>query len=217
MKDKNSFIMYVDWYEAISELTTEQKGLLLDAIFKYHLTGEEPEKNSVLKMPFAFMKAVFVINNDKYQRIVERNRENGSKGGRPVKNPVGYGKPSGCNDNDTGTGTDNSNDTGTDNEKEITDNANKMPPSLEMVSNYCKVRNNGINPQTFIDFYSSKGWFVGKQKMKDWQASVRTWEGRDQGSGANTSPGVPEDPIQRNIKRIEEAERLMNLQKQNKQ
>lgn len=89
-----------------------------------------------------------------------------------------------------------------------------VPPSLEMVSAYCKERGNNINPQTFIDFYSSKGWLVGKARMKDWQATVRTWEGRDQSSGARASPGVPEDPVQRNIKRIEEAERLMKLNKQ---
>ena len=53
------------------------------------------------------------------------------------------------------------------------------PPTLEEVTAYCKDRNNGVNPQTFIDFYSSKGWKVGNQPMKDWKACVRTWEQRD--------------------------------------
>ena len=53
------------------------------------------------------------------------------------------------------------------------------PPSLEEVSNYCKERENQINPQAFLDFYSSKGWLIGKNKMKDWHAAVRTWENRD--------------------------------------
>lgn len=50
------------------------------------------------------------------------------------------------------------------------------PPTLEEVEDYCLERNNGIDAQTFIDFYSSKGWMIGKNKMKDWKASVRTWE-----------------------------------------
>lgn len=50
------------------------------------------------------------------------------------------------------------------------------PPTLLEVSEYCKERNNGVNAQKFIDFYTSKGWMVGKNKMKDWKASVRTWE-----------------------------------------
>ena len=49
-------------------------------------------------------------------------------------------------------------------------------PTLEQVTDYCKERNNDICPQTFIDFYESKGWMIGKNKMKDWQAAVRTWE-----------------------------------------
>ena len=50
------------------------------------------------------------------------------------------------------------------------------PPSLEDVQIYCLERNNSVDPQAFIDFYESKGWMVGKNKMKDWKAAVRTWE-----------------------------------------
>ena len=53
------------------------------------------------------------------------------------------------------------------------------PPSLEEVQTYCKERENGINAQSFIDFYESKGWFIGKNKMKDWKAAIRTWEKRN--------------------------------------
>ena len=56
------------------------------------------------------------------------------------------------------------------------------PPSIDEVSAYCTERNNGIDPQHFVDFYEAKGWMVGKNKMKDWKAAVRTWEGR-QGNG----------------------------------
>lgn len=56
------------------------------------------------------------------------------------------------------------------------------PPSIGEVSAYCTERNNGIDPQHFVDFYEAKGWMVGKNKMKDWKAAVRTWEGR-QGNG----------------------------------
>lgn len=55
------------------------------------------------------------------------------------------------------------------------------PPSVEEVSAYCGSRNNGISASEFIDFYSSKGWMVGKNKMKDWRAAVRTWEDRRKG------------------------------------
>lgn len=51
-----------------------------------------------------------------------------------------------------------------------------VPPSVDEVRAYCAERNNGIDPQSFIDFYESKGWMVGKNHMRDWKAAVRTWE-----------------------------------------
>jgi hypothetical protein len=50
------------------------------------------------------------------------------------------------------------------------------PPTVEQVAEYCLERNNGIDPQRFVDYYTSNGWMVGKNKMKDWKAAVRTWE-----------------------------------------
>ena len=63
-------------------------------------------------------------------------------------------------------------------EKEIYKEKEKRfkKPTFDEVEEYCKERNNNINPQKFIDFYESKGWMVGKNKMKDWKACVRTWE-----------------------------------------
>jgi hypothetical protein len=52
-------------------------------------------------------------------------------------------------------------------------------PTILEVQNYCSERNNNIEAEAFIDFYESKGWFVGKNKMKDWKACVRTWEMRN--------------------------------------
>ena len=51
-----------------------------------------------------------------------------------------------------------------------------IPPNVEEVESYCSERGNGIDAQFFIDFYESKGWMIGKNKMKDWKAAVRTWE-----------------------------------------
>lgn len=51
-----------------------------------------------------------------------------------------------------------------------------VPPTPEEVNTYCRERNNGIDGKEFCDFYASKGWMIGKSKMKDWKAAVRTWE-----------------------------------------
>lgn len=50
------------------------------------------------------------------------------------------------------------------------------PPTLEEVKEYCFTRNNNVDAERFIDYYTSNGWKVGKNSMKDWKAAVRTWE-----------------------------------------
>lgn len=56
------------------------------------------------------------------------------------------------------------------------------PPTLDEVKEYCFERNNNVDAETFIDFYTSKDWYVGKNKMKDWKAAVRTWEKNSHGN-----------------------------------
>ena len=72
----------------------------------------------------------------------------------------------------------NNNDNNDNNENNDNKNRAKRftPPSLDEVKAYCLARNNTVDPEAFIDFYESKGWMVGKNKMKDWKAAVRTWE-----------------------------------------
>lgn len=64
------------------------------------------------------------------------------------------------------------------NKKEDTNVSKKKfePPSVDEVRAYCAERHNGVDAQSFVDFYTSKGWMVGKNRMKDWKAAVRTWE-----------------------------------------
>lgn len=53
---------------------------------------------------------------------------------------------------------------------------NFIPPTLEEVKTYCRERQNDVDAERFINHYTSNGWMVGKNKMKDWKAAVRTWE-----------------------------------------
>lgn len=61
------------------------------------------------------------------------------------------------------------------------------PPTLQMVEQYCRERRNTVDPETFISFYASKGWMVGKTKMKDWKAAVVTWEKRERTAEPETT------------------------------
>lgn len=65
----------------------------------------------------------------------------------------------------------NKNDKNKKNDKNIF-----IPPSLLDVIEYCKERKNNVDAETWINHYTAKGWMIGKNKMKDWKAAVRTWE-----------------------------------------
>lgn len=53
-------------------------------------------------------------------------------------------------------------------------------PTVEEVHQYCNERKNKVCADAFIDFYESKNFMIGKNKMKDWKACVRTWERREE-------------------------------------
>ena len=65
-----------------------------------------------------------------------------------------------------------------------------LPPSVDQVRLYCDERRNKVDPATFCDFYAAKGWKIGKETMKDWQAAVRTWEKRSASDAVKQSGGA---------------------------
>ncbi len=82
---RKSFILYTSFYRPIESLSDAQLGRLLRVIFEYQL-GEMPEVGRDIAMAFEFIKAQFEADEQKYQRKVETNRENGRRGGAPKGN-----------------------------------------------------------------------------------------------------------------------------------
>lgn len=72
--------------------------------------------------------------------------------------------------------------------EEINKSKRFKKPSVEDIETYCNERNNNINPNAFYDYYESKDWMIGKNRMKDWKAAIRTWE-RNTG-GKNEKKGI---------------------------
>jgi len=84
-----------------------------------------------------------------------------------------------------------------------------VPPTVDQVSEYVRARGSPVDAQQFVDFYASKGWMVGKSKMKDWQASVRTWEKRESENSTNGNARHPvRDSITDKIRRLRGEESL---------
>ena len=61
-------------------------------------------------------------------------------------------------------------------EREVKQPKKFKPPTFEEVAEYCRERQNKVDAQRFIDYYTANGWKVGRNSMKDWKAAIRTWE-----------------------------------------
>lgn len=110
---KKSFVLYCDLIEVIEDLSLEQKGLLLETVLQY-VNDLNPDIESIedtlVKVSFKHIRQDLKRDLQKWKNIVERNKVNGAKGGRPRKNPenpVGIlgnpkkpKKPDNDNDND---------------------------------------------------------------------------------------------------------------------
>lgn len=175
---RESFLLYHSFYQPIKDLTDDQKGELLDAIFQYQLNLPIRQLSPECQIALKFMQSQFERDCDKYDRIVERNRNNGIKGGRPKENP---NKPTGINGipkkpkkADTDTVTD------TDTEKiiERKKNVRFSPPTLQEVKQYFSEK--GYSPeagQKAFDYYNEASWkdSTGKQ-VKNWkQKMIAVW------------------------------------------
>lgn len=65
------------------------------------------------------------------------------------------------------------------------------PPTVDDVKAYCSEHSYAVDAQRFVDYYTANGWMVGKNRMKDWQATVRTWASRDkQPAPSRTNPAL---------------------------
>lgn len=72
------------------------------------------------------------------------------------------------------------------NRKERVKEKNQIPPSKELVESYIEENRLNVDADRFIDYYDSKGWIVGKTKMKDWQATLRNWNRRNEAEKPRT-------------------------------
>lgn len=184
--EKTSFVLYHDIRGPLELLDDEQRGKLFMAILDYSENGEVPAFTGMLQMAFAFIRTAIDRDASAWEMKRANRREAGRKGGLakqanatnarqsnssvanlavPVPAPVPAPVPVNGR---------------VENKADKPPRATRFtPPSVEEVAAYCKERGNQVEAQHFVDFYTSKGWKVGNQPMKDWKAAVRTWERRD--------------------------------------
>ena len=193
--DKNSFLIYLDYQEQFELLTDEQAGKLIKAIIEYEKTGKILELDGMTKMAFSFIKTQLDRDREKWQEEKQKRSEAGKRGMSKR-----WGKTKQDNNVTNVITEDNKNNSVKNEITNITDNVdvdedvnvevdvNKKEkkkrkifkkPTVKEIQEYCNERHNFINAQHFFDYYESNGWKVGKNSMRDWQATIRNWERRN--------------------------------------
>ena len=190
-ESRSQFTFYDSFYRALSRIRKKaDRADAYDAIVTYALTGEEPDMD---KLPDAAAIAFEVIRPN--LDASRRKAASGKQGGKSKKQSESKPEANASNEEENAKQVkEQEQEQEQEQVKEQDKDKEQMlykappfvkkakpafvPPTVEEVLEYCTDRQNDIDPQAFVDFYASKNWMVGKSKMSDWKASVRTWEQR---------------------------------------
>lgn len=168
------FCCYHSYRKKCEKLTDQELGRLFRALLMYSETGERQELAGRESIAFDFIADDIDRAKEAYEEKCRKNRENGLKANGTERTRTVPNAPQ---------SKEEYKDKTKDKDKPLKggDTRTKFaPPSLQEVTDYCRERGNGVDPERFVDFYAAKGWKVGNQPMKDWKAAVRTWEKRDE-------------------------------------
>lgn len=196
--ERSSFTFYLSFEKAISKLDDNNQLIVYRAISRYSLFGEIPQVDGFAAIAWELIKPI--LDKSRIRSI------NGAKAkGKSKPNLVGNQNAVSKNGaktklkqskNEAKTKRDRDRDRDRINieDKSSNNGADKstrfVPPSLIDVQEYIQKNNYLVDASTFIDFYTSKGWMVGSNKMKDWKAAVRTWQRKQRNTGNTSDIGV---------------------------
>lgn len=213
MDERTQFTFYASFFDAVSRIKKKaDRADAYDAICAYALREEDPDFS---KMSDAAQIAFLLIkpNLDSSRRKAKSGKDGGSKKANGKQNVSK--QEANCKQEER--------ESEKEKEGEIENECYPptplsggakakrfIPPTVDEVAAYCQERGNGLDPETFVDFYASKGWMVGKNPMKDWKAAVRTWErseGRGtSGAGNRVQPRATEEHGLDKLRRLYEEE-----------
>ena len=187
--ERGQFTFYRSYYEAIKQLKKADQAAVLMAICAYALDEEMPGLTGTPAAIFALIKPTL----DTSRRKAASGKAGGESKQTASKTEANRKQTAREKEKEK----EKEGEIEIEKEYECTPQSPSRftPPTLDEVKLYCMERGNNVDAQRFVDFYASKGWMVGKTKMKDWKAAVRTWEKEDKAKPKEThiNPFMRED------------------------
>lgn len=201
---KPGIMFYFDVRPCIKRLTLEEKGQLFEAILDYGEFGNLPNFDDRLGITWDFIQPKLDKDSELYgHKVLQRQYAVYVREARKRDSvPISFDDWSILSDDEknrllsadtgsypTSTSTPISTSTSTDSEADKPPTYKKfVPPSIQEVADYCRVKGYTIDPERFVAYYESNGWMVGRNKMKNWQATVRTWAAKEKPTVAPATP-----------------------------
>ena len=179
--ERGQFTFYRSYYEAVKHLNKSDRAAVLMAICAYALDEELPSLSGTPAAIFALVKPTLDTSRKKAESG-KRGGEAEANGKQTASKPKASGKQT-AREKEKEKEKEGENEIENEDDSPPPTPSQFIPPNVIEVRAYCNERKNHVDPQRFVDFYTSKGWMVGKTKMKDWRAAVRTWEKDDKPKG----------------------------------
>ena len=180
MPDITYIKVFVDYLDAIEPLDDAERGRLFTSLLEYARTGEAPQLCGNERFLFPMMRAQIDRDTASMVELSEARSRAGKTGAEAKQANAKFAKQNKQMPNlPSKSSYDKDKDKDKDKDESISRAKRFTPPTLDDVSAYIRERGSNVDAQRFLDFYTAKGWMIGKNRMKDWKAAVRTWEKRD--------------------------------------
>lgn len=182
-KQRNRTIFYLSFYEAIEKsedvFTNDDCLALYRAIFQYAFYGEVPTFTGAKKMAWKLIEPNLAADRQRFL--------NGLNGGAPKGNANAKKQPRNNRETTDPIKEREIEDREKENEEEIIEKSDKkkssskkfIKPTLDEIKAYIEEKSLEVDAERFLDYYESIGWKVGRNSMKDWKATLRNWNRKD--------------------------------------
>lgn len=200
----DGFVLYSQSMKVLQLLSDEAAGRVIKCAIEYFLTLHEmTEDQSAEYLAFSILKVDVDTALSRFRELCQRNAENRGKDGQAElpatsgdhSSPVVASGRQNINEiidiklSDMNLSDMNlDKDAATGKPAPALKSKKFIPPTVEQVDEYIRGRNSQVDAQRFVDFYTAKNWMVGRNRMADWKAAVRTWEKRDTEKKTTATP-----------------------------
>ena len=170
--------LYHSYLKSVEPLNDAERGRLFTACLTYSMTGAEPDLRGNERFVWPTIREQIDRDTKKYSDFCKKQQENIRK----RWDTTVYDGTSGIPDDTKHTKEKEKEKENILSSPNVEDSIARTParkrftpPTLAEVTAYCRERQNAVDPQRFIDYYTANGWKVGSHAMKDWHAAARNW------------------------------------------